>query len=420
MSAFFFGLAVVLASARLLGALSRRLGQPAVIGEIVAGIALGPTLLPASVGHALVPVSARPLLGSLAAVGLATFVFATAHEISASFAGEGGPAGRAVVGVATGSALLPLAGGCLIAMPFAADHGPAGQAPFVGFVAVAMSATALPVLARILADRHLATEPAGRLAMSSAALNDAFTWILLAAVVGGAATGGRWRVALVPVFVAALGWVVRPLLARVLAGDRPGDAVTVPFLLAGLALCCGITEWLGMHYVFGAFAFGVVVARSAPPARRRQVVARIRSAGTDVLLPVYFVTAGLQVDLTGLGAGISGVIAPVLAVAVLTKISGAYAGGRLTGLTRDEALTQGVLMNTRGLTEIVVLTVGLRLGLVDDGFYSAMVVMALVTTSATGPLLTLLDRVRKGRAASPVPSADPGALPAPRRSHRGR
>jgi Kef-type K+ transport system membrane component KefB len=320
--------------------------------------------------------------------------------------------------------LLPLAGGCLVALGFAGTYGPAGRAPFVAFVGVAMAATAFPVLARILTDRGLATEPLGRLAMSAAAVTDVVTWTLLAAVIAGAATGGRWRVALVPVFVLVLAYGVRPLLARVLTGRgraRPGDAVTVPLLLAGLMLCCAVTEWLGVHYVFGAFSFGVVVARSAPAELRRRVVGRIESIGIELLLPVYFVTAGLQVDLSGVHAGILGVLAAVLAVAILTKTTGAYAGGRLAGLPGDDALRISVLMNTRGLTEIVVLTVGLRLGLVDDRFYSAMVVMAVLTTAMTGPLLTLIDRRRPPTGPAAVGTGAPEALyPQERRTHDDR
>jgi Kef-type K+ transport system membrane component KefB len=409
-ASLFLALATLLAAARLAGALARRLGQPAVIGEILAGIALGPTVLPAATSHAVVPDSARPLLAGLAAVGLASFVFVVGHEMATSFGPRGG---RTAAGVAVGSVVLPLAGGCLLALSFAAAYGPAGQLQFVAFVGVAMAATAFPVLARILTDRRLDIEPIGRLAMAAAAVTDVVIWVLLAGVVTLAGTGRPWRVALVPVFLLLLVYGMRPALARTLRGRGevgPGDAVVVPLLLVGLMLSCAATEWMGVHYVCGAFAFGAVVGRAAPLPVRSGVVRRMQSVGADVLLPVYFVLAGMQVDLSDVGTGLLGVLAAVLAVAVGTKTAGAYVGGRLTGLPRDAALTLAVLMNTRGLTEIVVLTVGLKLGLIDDRFYSAMVVMAVVTTAMTGPLLNLLTRRQADRTprrrSRPVPTGE--------------
>lgn len=167
-----------------------------------------------------------------------------------------------------------------------------------------------------------------------------------------------------------------------------------------------------MHYVFGAVAFGVVVARSASTDLRRRVARRVGSLGAEMLLPVYFVTTGLRVDLPGMGP-VLGVLGALLVVAILTKATGAYAGARLGGLPRRDSTTMAVLMNTRGLTEIVVLTAGLQLGIIDGRFYSAMAVMAVVTTAMTAPLLTLLDRrgARGGLSSTPPPADTDGRTP---------
>ncbi|KOX04530.1 Na/H antiporter [Streptomyces sp. NRRL B-1140] len=403
--------------ARLFATAARKVGQPPVVGEIVAGILLGSTLLSTTWGPwgETAPLDGvRPLLGALAQVGLAMFMFVIGYEMDPSFFRDGG---RTTLHVAAGSTLVPLVGGCLVALPFAAEHGPSGGAGFVLFTGVALSVTAFPVLARILADRRLNRTAVGRRTMAAAAVNDLVAWVLLAVVVACFGTAGQWRVALVPVYLLVLVCVVRPAMARLLRPrkaeeDRPARALLM--VTTGLMASCAATEWLGVHFIFGAFAFGAVMPRAGLARLRAEVMARMEQAGTQVLLPVYFVVAGTGVDLAAFDASSLGLLLAALAVAVSTKMSGAYVGARTSGLHRDEALTISVLMNTRGLTEVVILTVGLQMGLIDEEFYSVLVVVAVLTTAMTGPLLRCV-RNDRGTVTRPGRNAETAMTPVPPR-----
>ncbi|EST35548.1 cation:proton antiporter [Streptomyces roseochromogenus] len=423
---FFLALALVLGVARLCAAGSRRLGQPAVVGEIVAGVLLGSTLLSQtwSWRDAVPYDEVQPLLGALANVGLALFMFVIGYEMDPAFLRG---SGRTALCVATGSVLLPLAGGCLAALPFAADHAPSGAPGFVLFTGVALSVTAFPVLARILADQRLNHTPIGRIAMTAAGVNDLVAWACLA-VVGALFTSTQsWHMAFVPLYLALLIWVVRPLAARLLRGrgaGTPDPAAAVVVVAAGLMASCAATEWLGVHFVFGAFAFGAVMPREGAGERLRvSVMDGLEKSATQILLPVYFVVAGTRVDLTTFRAAHLGELAVMLAVAVVTKMAGAGLGAAAAGLPRREARTVAVLMNTRGLTEIVILTVGLQLHFIDQAFYSILVVMAVLTTVMTGPLLlarraTEENGVPVERGAGRVPGLAAGGREETRSTHQ--
>ncbi|EFL30486.1 Na/H antiporter [Streptomyces viridochromogenes DSM 40736] len=412
---FFLAFAVVLGLARLFSAAARRVGQPSVVGEIVAGILLGSTLLSDTWGpwgETVALDGVRPLLGALANVGLAMFMFVIGYEMDHSaFLGSG----RTTLSVAAGSTLVPLAGGCLVALPFAAEHGPSGSAGFVLFTGVALSVTAFPVLARILADRRMNRTAVGRFTMAAAAVNDLAAWVLLAGVVACFGSADQWRVTLLPLYLLVLVSVVRPLMARLLRPreteeGRPTSAIVV--VTTGLMASCAATEWLGVHFVFGAFAFGAVMPRAGLDRLRVEVMERMEMAGTQVLLPVYFVVAGTGVNLAAFDGSSMGLLVAALVVAVSTKMSGAYLGARTSGLQRDDALTVSILMNTRGLAEVVILTVGLRMGLIDEEFYSVLIVVAVLTTAMTGPLLRLMRR-EGGTATTHGPETGAVLTPAP-------
>lgn len=194
-------------------------------------------------------------------------------------------------------------------------------------------------------------------------------------------------------YVAVLVWVVRPLLRLLLPEDRAAAPGVLAVLVAGLLLSAAATQLIGLHFVFGAFLFGLVTPRPASKTPRQSVNGRIEFA-TGLLLPIYFVVTGLNVNLSGIGG--SGVIdlCVVVAAATVGKLAGAFAGARLGGMLPRQAGLLAVLMNTRGLTELVVLSVGRETGLLDQRLYSILVVMAIVTTAMTGPLLQLLTRSR--------------------------
>lgn len=383
------GLAAVIVLARLLGALAKRVGQPPVVGEILAGILIGPSIVGGLVSDRLFPTEIRPALAGLANVGLVLFMFIIGYELDQSLV-RGRQ--RVAASVSAGSVLLPLGLGTGLALWLAGRHGVTDVLPFALFIGAAMAVTAFPVLARIVADRGLMRTEVGGLALASAAVDDVLAWSLLAVVVAiGAADGGApWHLlAAVPYLIAMFG-LVRPLLRRLLAArDRAGrltpDVLAV--ILVGLLLSCYATELIGLHAIFGAFVFGSVMPRAGGEALRHEILERLEQVSVLLLLPVFFVIAGLQVDLSTVDASALVELALILVVAIGGKFVGAYAGARLNRVGRRQAGAIATLMNTRGLTEIVILTVGLQLGILDGQLFSMMVVMALVTTIMAGPLL---------------------------------
>ncbi|MFI2437082.1 cation:proton antiporter [Streptomyces sp. NPDC018693] len=389
----FLDLALILVLARGLGALASKIHQPPVVGEILAGILLGPTLFGTLFADHLFPADVRPLLTALADIGVALFMFVVGLELEHRFV-KGGT--RAAAGAAVGSTLVPFGLGIALAFYLLTHHETDQRAAFVVFVGLSVSVTAFPVLARILADRGLTRTAIGGLALATAALVDVVAWTALAgvqAVVGGAAD--YWRVALIVPFTALL-LAVRPLLRRVLRPDGATGSVSrlgLTVVLVGAMLSSAATEAMGMHYIFGAFLFGVVIPRDGNDTMRDEIIDRTGQI-TSLLLPVYFVVAGLKVDLRDVGTDGLLELGVILLVAVAGKFLGTYAGARTLGLPGRASATLAALMNTRGLTELVILGVGLQLGLLDGTLYSLMVVMALVTTAMTGPLLSLIGPER--------------------------
>lgn len=397
-------LVVIIVSARLLGALARRLGQPAVIGEILGGILLGPTLFGGAVTGAVFPADVRPALSTLASIGVCVFMFLVGLHLDHDLLrGQG----RITATVSLSATVLPFGLGALLALYLAANHPSHNRLAFVLFLGTAMSVTAFPVLARILTDRGLIDTPIGGLALACAAVSDVLAWSSLAVVAALAGGGGDpWRVLLIVPFAALMLKVVRPLLAR-LARRRParsrlaGAAVLVA-VAAGVLLAAGATEWMGLHWIFGAFLFGAAMPAEGAVALRERALPWIEKVSSLVLLPVFFVVAGIKVNLSGVDGAALGELGLILLVAIAGKGVGAFAGARVTGVRPRHATVLAILINTRGLTELVVLTVGLQLGVLDQSLYSLMVVMALVTTAMAGVLLRLVyppERVRQDLAA---------------------
>lgn len=389
--ALFLGLAAILVLARVLGMIAARLGQPPVIGEIIAGIAMGPTLLHGQIASTLFPTDIRPLLAALANVGLALFMFIVGCELEHATVVE---RKMMPISVAIGSTALPFLLGSGLGLLLYADHNRGSKLGFVLFFAASMSVTAFPVLARILSDRGMTHTRVGAVALASAAISDVLAWTLLAVAVTVSGGGsGQWRTLLLPVFVVVMFTVVRPALAWLVAlqasRGKPLTDLLVPAVV-GLFLSSWAAEWMGVHLIFGAFLFGVIMPRDGLHGARRQIVGRIEPLTTLVLLPIFFIVAGFKVDLSDLGAAAWGELALIMLVAIVGKTVGAYLGARVQGAPNRDAAVLATLMNTRGLTELVILSVGLQLGFLDGQLYSLMVVMAVVTTTMAGPLLAWL------------------------------
>jgi Kef-type K+ transport system membrane component KefB len=386
------------------GALSRRFGQPPVIGEVVLGVLLGPTLLHGAISNVIFPADIRPFLTALANIGVALFMFTVGAELDANLLRS-----RKIVAgtVAAGSIALPFALGCGLALYLFVDHQTADRTSFVLFMGAAMSVTAFPVLARILTDRGMNRTWLGNVALACASIDDVLAWTLLAVVVAisGEGAGWQWLLLLFIPYVALMFTVVRAGLKRVLALPRvleSQQSVPLVITLVGLLLSAAFTEWIGLHFIFGAFLFGAIMPRGVLPPQRAGIAGNVNEGITSnishlngiLLLPIFFIVAGLKVNLSGMGGKDVVDLCLILAVAIGGKFLGAYISARLNGLSARPATALSLLMNTRGLTELIILTVGLQLGVLDGQLYSSMVVMALITTALAGPLLQLLYPIR--------------------------
>jgi Kef-type K+ transport system membrane component KefB len=387
--------AIIIILARLLGTAAKLLGQPPVLGEILAGILLGPTFFHGTITQALFPASLIPPLTALADIGLVLFMFVVGYEVDLRLI-RGRE--RVAAGVSAGSVVLPLGLGAALGVWLAHRNHIPHVSTFALFIGTAMAATAFPVLARILTDRGLHRTRIGGIALASAAIADVLAWTLLAVVVALAGSSAQWKVLLAIPYTAVMFAVVRPLLRRLSRFYLQAGRLTPNILatvLAGLLLSSWATNWMGLHFIFGAFLFGVVMPRENVLGLREEILERLEQVSVLVLLPIYFVVAGLNINLSTIGRSGLVELAAILVVAIVGKLAGAYFGAQLTGVRGRNAGVLATLMNTRGLTELVILGVGLQLHILTKPLYALMVVMALVTTAMSGPMLKAIypDRI---------------------------
>jgi Kef-type K+ transport system membrane component KefB len=393
-------LLVILVVARLVGAGFRLIGQPPVIGEVVAGILLGPSLLgrawPAGSAF-LLPASVTSYLQVIAQVGVILYMFVVGLELDPKQLKD---QRRTALGISATGILAPFLLGAALAFALYPRYAGAGVPfpSFALFLGVAMSVTAFPVLARILTDRGMHHTPLGTLALACAAIDDVTAWCLLAfatATVTAREGDAVRTLALTALFIAVILVGLRPLLARLTRRvERQGrelslEVVTAVFAL--LLLAAHATEWIGIHALFGAFLLGVAVPNDSALARGLKV--RLHDLVAVLLLPAFFAFSGLRTQL-GLvhGAAQWLVFAAILLVACVGKFGGSAIAARLTGMPWRTATALGVLMNTRGLVELIVLNVGLDLGVIGPQLFAMLVLMALATTFATSPILARIMR----------------------------
>lgn len=390
--------ALVLAVSSIFGAAARRIGQPAVIGQLVAGILLGPTLLGRLPGHLttrLFPLPVLPYLTVVAQIAVVIFMFVVGYELDfASLQGRR----RAVPMIAVAALAVPMALGAGSVLVFRKSYIGLGQQhaglPLVLFLAVAVSITALPVLAAIVSERRIARTVAGVTSTAAAGIMDAGAWLVLAFVLIGTVhvKGRPWPLVLLlfACFVVAMLAVVRPALRWWLDSDRlpqPSPVVVALVLALGAAW---VTATLGLHPVFGGFLAGLTMAR---PGREPDpaVLKPLQQIGS-LLLPLFFVVTGLSLNIGSLTGSALAMLALVCAIAAFGKLVPGYLASRAGGLGSTDAARVAVLVNTRGLTELIALNVGRTDGLIGPTLFAILVVMALVTTLATVPLLVLINR----------------------------
>jgi K+:H+ antiporter len=391
--------AVVLLAARAGGLLFGRIGQPAVLGEIAAGVVLGPTLLGAFPGDPssdLFPAAARDVLALIGQLGLVLFMFTVGWDLDLGIVRR---RGRAAAAVSIASITLPFALGLALAPHLHDVHDTvAGEAapfwPFALFLGAALALTAFPVLARILQETGLAATPLGGLVLSAAAVDDVIGWSVLAIALGVLASSDAWEYLRIfaesALFVAVVVTVVRPLLRSLLRNASPARDVIVLAAAFGGAY---VTDAIGIHAVFGAFLVGAAMPRTEHGEELAAPRQRLAPA-VGLLAPIYFVTSGMTVDIPGLHAGDLGDFVLILTAACAGKFLGAYGGARAAGIAVRDSAAVGVLMNTRGVIAIVLVTVGRDQGLIDDRLYTELALMAIVTTLLTSPILRRIKPFR--------------------------
>lgn len=407
----------VMLSAKLLGAAFNRLGQPQVVGEMIAGFMLGPVVLGQlfpSFHQQLFDSSAITQLKVLSELGILLFMFVIGAEFR--FPLKQSKTGFHAMVIGAFSIVIPFSLGAAIA-PWLYEHFAStgtSRLAFVLFIGTVFSVTAFPVLARILKERGMLGTQTGAIALLAAAMSDVVAWMLIAAVAMVNGQDSDWMALVVRggcllLLVAFSFLVLKPLLNRWLAAEgKLAQPMVLVALLAGVMIYGSLTHALQVHAVFGAFLFGLCLPRDQR--LLDMIIERLEHVSLIILMPCFFALAGLSTTssaFTGLGAW---VLLVILLVAVTAKIFGSALGARLVGCSWSTSLSIGALMNTRGLMELVVLKIGLDMGIIGSGLFTALVVMTIVTTLMTGPLMNLQEKkifpVRNSSTPSALPPVD--------------
>src|SRR5580658_10447599 len=391
-------LVVIIVLARILGALFRRLNLPQVMGEVVAGILLGPSFLgwlAPEVASQVLPVNTAPYLALISQVGVVLYMFLVGLDLDTDLLQK---RSQAAIAISHASIVAPFLLGAAFALWLYPRYstGVFSFTTFALFIGVAMSITAFPVLARILTDRGMQKTRLGVLALACAAIDDVTAWCLLAFAIGVAhAQAGN----LLTILITIIGFTFFVLLiakrgALWLVGrqTRKGRTTQDMFAMvcAALLLSALVTERIGVHALFGAFLLGTVIPHNSVLAR--DIRARCEDLVVVLLLPVFFAFTGMRTQL-GLVHGTRDWMACILIIGVasLGKFGGSFLAARWTGSDWREAASMGVLMNTRGLMELIVLNVGLDLGVLSSVLFTMFVFMAVTTTLVTTPILHQLE-----------------------------
>ncbi|KAG7560751.1 Cation/H+ exchanger [Arabidopsis thaliana x Arabidopsis arenosa] len=406
--------ALIIAVSRSLAVLFKPLRQPKVIAEIVGGILLGPSALGRNTAYMdrIFPKWSMPILESVASIGLLFFLFLVGLELDLSSIRR---SGKRAFGIAVAGITLPFIAGVGVAFVIrntlytAADRP--GYAEFLVFMGVALSITAFPVLARILAELKLLTTQIGETAMAAAAFNDVAAWILLALAVALAGDGGEgggekksplvslWVLLSGAGFVVFMLVVIRPGMKWVAKRGSPENDVVresyVCLTLAGVMVSGFATDLIGIHSIFGAFVFGLTIPKDGEFGQR--LIERIEDFVSGLLLPLYFATSGLKTDVAKIrGAESWGMLGLVVVTACAGKIVGTFVVAVMVKVPAREALTLGFLMNTKGLVELIVLNIGKEKKVLNDETFAILVLMALFTTFITTPTVMAIYKPARG------------------------
>lgn len=392
-------IAVVITAAKLFSSLFKRIGQPTVMGEMAAGICLGPSLLgllAPGVMEFIFPAYSLGTLQLLSQIGLILFMFIVGLELDIDvFKSSAGPA----IVISHVSIVFPYFLGVGLAWYSYSSYAPS-NIPFIAyalFMGIAMSITAFPVLARILRERQLTKTTAGSLAIVCAAIGDVTAWCILVAVVAIAKAGDISNafvtIVLSVVYVLVMVFAIKPLLKKISQTrftNGKSDITFTSIVFLTLIASAFIAEVIGIHALFGAFLAGVIM----PPVSslRHAFTEKIEDVSIALLLPLFFAFSGLRMHVNLLGEGEAWLLcAAVVGLAVIGKFAGSALAARVVGQGWKDSLAIGALMNTRGLMELIVLNIGYELGILTSSMFTVMVLMAMITTLMTGPAISFIE-----------------------------
>jgi len=392
-------LATVIVTARAVGAIFKLLRQPPVIGEVIGGILLGPSFLgrmaPEWYAYVLPP-SAAPFLGVIAQLGVIFYMFVVGLELDLKVLRK---SGHATLAISHASIMVPF----LLGSGLALWIYPTMSTPDISFTAfslflgVSMSVTAFPVLARILTDRGIQKSRMGAIALTCAAVDDVTAWCLLAFVVSivQAKVGGAiLTLSLTAIYIAMMFLIGGPVIRRLVPWLETWDELTeggIAIFFVGLLLSALATEFIGIHAIFGAFLLGAITPHDSRVAK--ELTDRIEDLVRIMFLPAFFAFTGMRTQVSLVSTQEEWILCGVIIlVATIGKFGGTLIAAKLTGLNWRDSSALGILMNTRGLVELIVLNLGLDLKVISPQLFTMLVIMALVTTFATAPILELITR----------------------------
>ena len=395
----FFTLVIVIALARLIGMLFRKIGQPPVMGEVLGGIILGPSVL----GYFFPQFSSVVFHGEsvaflkhIADLGILLYLFVMGLEMDLPRLRK---SARAAVVISQLSIIFPFILGFILASRIYSSYAPSGIGlfEFSLFIGVTLSITAFPVLARILADTNLHRTSLGDLALTCAAANDITAWCLVAIVTGllqASMSGAVVTVLFTILYIVLMMLVVRPYIEKLIPRlEKQSERVPetlLAFVILGALGSAALTDVIGIHALFGAFLFGAIIPNESLIAR--DLTERLQDFVRILFLPAFFATTGMKTQIGLLSGSQDWILCiVVIGVAVLGKFGGTFIAAIFSGKNRQESAILGILMNTRGLVELIVLNIGLSVGVLTPTLFTILVIMAVVTTFMTGPLLKLVN-----------------------------
>ncbi len=395
---FLLQVLVVLAIAKLAGRCMRLIHQPAVIGEMIAGILLGPSLFGwvfPSIHGWLFPAKGFSSLGHISQLGVLIFMFTAGAEWDMSRLRE---RFKSTVFISQSGMVFPFLIGLCLASFLYANYAPSGvsQFDFSLFIGISLCVTAFPVLLRIIDDRGYKGSEIALIAIACAAIADASAWALLGIIIATVQSQSISSALICATTALAYAWLLvvpaRRVIAKQAINEKDYSAWLVILVIAVLASAM-VTELIGLHLLFGAFLAGIAV--SSNQALRRIIEEKVEPFAGALLLPLFFAQTGLNTRIDML-SGQEWLLCLVITIlATLGKLGGTKLAARISGLSKPDSWRLGALMNTRGLMELIVLAIGLQLGLISESLYAILVLVAIITTIMTGPMLGLIDRFAK-------------------------